>query len=103
MIYAEAAHWANGEYAATTAAYFSDIDNDGYDEVVMHNDRLFAVFEGIGGRCTHLFVKGAGLRRHRHRRGQRLLVRHRRPTTTTPTTSAPSATWRPTTSTRPTR
>ncbi len=60
MIYAEAAHWAAGEYATTTAAYFTDIDGDGYDEVVMHNDRLFAVFEGIGGRLTHLFVRGPG-------------------------------------------
>ncbi|MEZ4386883.1 MAG: FlgD immunoglobulin-like domain containing protein [Candidatus Krumholzibacteriia bacterium] len=59
-IYAEAARWAAGEYAATTAAYPSDIDNDGYDELVMHSDRLFAVFEATGGRCTHLFVKGPG-------------------------------------------
>ncbi|MBU1676880.1 hypothetical protein KKA85_14015 [bacterium] len=60
MIYAEAAHWLDGDYAATTACFFSDIDNDGYDEVVMHNDRLFAVIEGVGGRVTHLFVKGPG-------------------------------------------
>jgi hypothetical protein len=60
MIYAEAAHWANGEYVATTAAYFSDIDNDGFGETVIHNDHLFGVFEGSGGRMTHLFVKGAG-------------------------------------------
>ncbi|HSG27303.1 MAG TPA: hypothetical protein VLA34_02395, partial [Candidatus Krumholzibacterium sp.] len=58
MMYAEAAHWANGEYTTTTAAYFSDIDNDGYDELVMHNDRVFAVFEGIGGRATNIFAKG---------------------------------------------
>ncbi len=60
MIYAEASHWINDEYAATTACFFSDIDNDGYDEVVMHNDHLFAVIEGVGGRVTHLFVKGPG-------------------------------------------
>jgi len=60
MIYAEAAHWANGEYATTTNAYEADIDNDGYQETVLHNDHLFAVFEGAGGRMTHLFVKGAG-------------------------------------------
>ena len=60
MIYAEAAHWLAGEYAVTTAAFFSDIDNDGYDEVVMHSDRLFAVIEGVGGRVTHLFTKGPG-------------------------------------------
>ncbi len=60
MIYAEAAHWANGEYLATTDAYASDIDNDGYQETILHNDHLFAVFEGTGGRMTHLFVKGSG-------------------------------------------
>ncbi|MFH1842078.1 MAG: hypothetical protein ABIF77_02640, partial [bacterium] len=60
MIYAEAAHWANDEYLETTAAFFSDIDNDGFDECVVHNDHLFAVIETIGGRITHLFVKGPG-------------------------------------------
>ena len=60
MIYAEGARWADGQYAATTAAYFSDIDNDGFQEAILHNDRLFAVFEATGGRCTHLFVKGPG-------------------------------------------
>lgn len=60
MVYAAASHWANGEYATTTNAYLSDIDNDGWQEAVLHNDRLFAVFEGNGGRMTHLFVRGAG-------------------------------------------
>ncbi|HPF70964.1 MAG TPA: FlgD immunoglobulin-like domain containing protein, partial [Candidatus Krumholzibacteria bacterium] len=60
MIYAEAAHWAAGEYATTTNAYTSDIDNDGFAEAIVHNDRLFGVFEGNGGRLTHLFVKGPG-------------------------------------------
>ncbi len=60
MIYAEAAHWAAGEYATTTDAYTADIDDDGYDEVVMHNDRLFCVFEANGGRLTNMFVKGPG-------------------------------------------
>ena len=58
-IYAEASHWANGEYANTTGAYFSDIDNDGYNELIMHNDRVFAVFEGIGARATNIFAKGS--------------------------------------------
>jgi len=61
MISAEASHWAAGEYATTTAAFTSDIDNDGYDELVMHNDHLFAVFEGAGGRLVNLFIKGPGL------------------------------------------
>lgn len=60
LVYAEAAHWAAGGYATTTAAYFTDIDHDGFDEVVMHSDRLFAVFEAVGGRCVNLFVKDAG-------------------------------------------
>jgi hypothetical protein len=59
-MYAEGAHWANGDYASTTAAYFSDVDNDGYNELVMHNDKVMAVFEGIGARATNVFVKGSG-------------------------------------------
>ena len=58
-MYAEASRWANGEYASATGAYFSDIDNDGWDELVMHNDRVFAVFEGIGGRATNVFARGS--------------------------------------------
>lgn len=60
MVYAEAARWAAGLYTTTTAAFLSDIDNDGYEEAILHNDRLFAVFEAIGGRATHVFVKGSG-------------------------------------------
>ncbi|MBK8166860.1 MAG: hypothetical protein IPK64_13035 [bacterium] len=60
MVYAEAAHWAAGEYAVATNAYLADIDNDGYQEAVLHNDRLFAVFEGNGGRLVNLFVRGPG-------------------------------------------
>jgi hypothetical protein len=56
-IYAEAARWADGQYAQTTGAFFADVDLDGYDECLLYNDRLLAVFEGIGGRATHLFVK----------------------------------------------
>ncbi len=59
-IYAEGAHWANGDYASATGAYFADIDNDGYQELVMHNDRVFAVFEGVGARAVNVFAKGSG-------------------------------------------
>jgi hypothetical protein len=59
-VYAEAARWAGGLYATTTGAYLSDIDDDGISETVMYNDRVMAVFESIGGRCTHLFAKGSG-------------------------------------------
>ncbi|RKZ08790.1 hypothetical protein DRQ05_00890 [bacterium] len=58
-IYAEAAHWANGEYANTTGAYLADIDDDGYRELVIHNDRVFAVFDSIGARATNIFAKGS--------------------------------------------
>ena len=59
-VYAEAARWAGGIYASTCAAYPSDIDGDGANEIVLFNDRVFAVFETIGGRLTHLFAKGPG-------------------------------------------
>jgi hypothetical protein len=59
-MFAEGAHWANGDYVNTTAAYLSDVDNDGYDELVMHNDKVMAIFEGIGARATNVFVKGTG-------------------------------------------
>jgi hypothetical protein len=59
-VYAEAAHWAAGEYATAVNAYFSDIDIDGVDELVIHNDRVFAVFESIGGRAQYIFSKGPG-------------------------------------------
>lgn len=59
-VYAEAAHWAAGSYASTCAAYASDLDGDGVGEYVVHNDRVFGVFETIGGRLTHLFARGPG-------------------------------------------
>lgn len=60
MVHAEAARWAGGLYSSTTGAFLADPDGDGVQELVMHNDRVFAVFESIGGRCTHLFQKGGG-------------------------------------------
>lgn len=59
MIYAEAAHWAAGEFG-TMGSYWQDIDGDGGDELILHNDKLFAVFETIGGRMTHLFSSEGG-------------------------------------------
>lgn len=59
-VYAAGASWAGGLYVNPTGAYFADIDNDGNFELVIYNDRVFAVFESIGGRCTHLFAKGSG-------------------------------------------
>ncbi len=60
MVYAEAAHWAAGEYTQAVNAFFTDIDNDGYDEIVLHNNTVFGVIEGIGGRMTHVFTKDSG-------------------------------------------
>jgi len=56
-VYAEAARWANGDYAETTAAFFSDIDHDGGEELIIHNDKIFSVFEGIGGKANWIFYK----------------------------------------------
>ena len=56
-VYTEASRWADGQYTATTACYFSDIDHDGGDELVMHNDKVFMVFEGIGGKANWVFYK----------------------------------------------
>lgn len=56
-VYAEAARWAAGQYQAPLAAYFSDIDHDGVDEVVIHNQNIFAVFESIGGKVNWMFYK----------------------------------------------
>ena len=58
-MYAEAARWAGGQYASATGAFQSDVDGDGQNELVIYNDRLFGVFESIGGRCTQLFAKGS--------------------------------------------
>ncbi|MBT4291568.1 hypothetical protein HOD41_02660 [bacterium] len=59
-VFAEAAKWSDGQYPAGPVAQFQDIDNDGFDEVVIYNDNLFAVVESIGGRITHLFVNDNG-------------------------------------------
>ncbi len=56
-VYAEAARWADGQYQADVAAYYDDIDHDGVDEVVIHNQKIFAVFESIGARAAWLFYK----------------------------------------------
>jgi len=56
-VYAEASRWAAGQYIDTTNAYMSDIDRDGVDELIMHNDKTFFVFESIGGRAAWVFAK----------------------------------------------
>ncbi|MEZ5084520.1 MAG: hypothetical protein R2750_13915, partial [Bacteroidales bacterium] len=56
-VYTEASRWADGQYLSTTGCFLSDIDHDGGDELVMHNDKVFMVFEGIGGKANWVFYK----------------------------------------------
>ncbi len=56
-VYAEASRWADGQFSAGPAAYNNDIDHDGVDEIIIHNDKIFAVFESIGGKINWLFYK----------------------------------------------
>ena len=56
-VFAEVSRWAAGLYKATTAAFFSDIDRDGGDELIIHNDVAYFVFEGIGGKANWIFCK----------------------------------------------
>ncbi|MFZ5432905.1 MAG: hypothetical protein ACOZB3_03935 [Calditrichota bacterium] len=59
-VYAEAAHWAAGEYTIPVNAYYADADSDGVSEIILHNDRVMAVFESVGGRAQWIFAKGPG-------------------------------------------
>ncbi len=56
-VYAEASRWANGEYQTPVGSFWLDIDRDGTDELIMHNQKIFAVFETIGGRASWIFIK----------------------------------------------
>ena len=56
-VFVEASKWANGDFTETTSCFFSDVDHDGGEELVMHNDKVFAVFEGIGGKINWLYYK----------------------------------------------
>ena len=56
-VYTEASRWADGQYLTTTGCFLSDVDHDGGDELVMHNDKVFMVFEGIGGKANWVFYK----------------------------------------------
>lgn len=58
--HAEAARWAGGLYLDPTGAFAGDLDDDGVDELVLYNDRILAVFDGIGGKLQWLFCKGSG-------------------------------------------
>ncbi|RLD54892.1 MAG: hypothetical protein DRJ01_17425, partial [Bacteroidetes bacterium] len=56
-VYAEASRWANGDFSETTGAYFDDIDRDGINELIIHNDKTLFVFENIGGKANWVFCK----------------------------------------------
>lgn len=58
-VYAEASKWAAGWYTNTNGCYTADVDQDGLVEMVIHNDRIFAVFEATGGRLCWMFGKGS--------------------------------------------
>ncbi|MCP4547232.1 MAG: T9SS type A sorting domain-containing protein [bacterium] len=60
--YALAAHWGAGEWASPGVnAFLDDVDGDGFDELVIHNQRLLAVIESAGGRIVHLSVRDGDL------------------------------------------
>jgi len=57
-VYAEGARWLDGSAWTGTGAQLDDVDHDGQDELVLHSDRIFAVFESAGGRAPWIFAKG---------------------------------------------
>ncbi len=60
-IYKKVDDWANaarsGIYLSTAVAESADIDLDGEFEYLLYNDRIFAMFERIGGRMTNAWVR----------------------------------------------
>lgn len=63
-VYKRVETWATaaqgGAYNGAAVATQEDIDLDGENEYLLYNDRLFAVFERIGGRLTAAWVRDAG-------------------------------------------
>ena len=58
-IYRHVDDWAQSPPANAAAAAL-DVDLDGADEFVLRNDRLFAVFEAVGGRLVAAWARAAG-------------------------------------------
>jgi len=60
-IYARVNTWSQaattGTYTGSAVAEQSDIDLDGESEYLIYNDRVFALFERIGGRMTHEWLR----------------------------------------------
>lgn len=50
-------HAAGGWYNSSTVATNADVDQDGEDEYLLYNDRLFGVFERSGGRLVGVWVR----------------------------------------------
>lgn len=57
-VFTEASRWVDGQFASQTGAYLADVDDDGTQEAVIYNDRVFAVFESIGGKAQWIVAKG---------------------------------------------
>ncbi|HEY4281901.1 MAG TPA: alpha-amylase family glycosyl hydrolase [Chthoniobacterales bacterium] len=60
-IYARVNTWAQnanaGNYNTSAVAEQTDVDLDGENEYLIYNDRIFALFERIGGRMTHAWLR----------------------------------------------
>ena len=60
-VYARVNTWAQaaaaGQYNGAVVSEQSDIDLDGENEYMLYNDRLFALFERIGGRLTGAWLR----------------------------------------------
>ena len=56
-IVAAAATWAASNPATAAVAAQSDVDHDGEPEFILSNNRLYAVFERIGGRLVAAFAR----------------------------------------------
>ncbi len=60
-IYARVNTWAqaaaSGSYNSSSVAEQADVDLDGENEFLIYNDRLFTIFEKIGGRMTAAWLR----------------------------------------------
>ena len=60
-IYARVNTWSQvataGTYNSSAIAEQTDVDLDGENEYLIYNDRIFALFERIGGRMTHAWLR----------------------------------------------
>ncbi len=60
-VFARVNQWAqtaaSGAYNGTAVASAADVDLDGENEYIIYNDRLFALFERIGGRMTGAWLR----------------------------------------------